>query len=491
VEGAAAIDAAQLAGASGLTPGAPFDPAGLEAARDGLERYYRRQGFTRARVTAQPLVDDETATVALTFTVDEGDRQVLRGVEVSGNRSIDPDAITRALDLRVGEPVTVDDWVQARRRLFETGLFRRADVTPEPLPAAGAAAGEAPVRARVVVQEWPAARLRYGFQVAEERPEGEVTGRELVPGVSADVTRQTLFGRGVTLGGALDLQRREQSGRAFVSARTMFGWPVESVFLVERSRERFASADLVTHLARASWEQRVRAWGDVQLSYAYRFERNRTFRTTVRPGDDFGFDLTIALAVLNASVAWDTRDNVADPSRGWLLSSSFDWAPAALGTDFRFVKHLAQAYFFQPWRGLVLVSAARYGIAAPLDEQDLVLSERYYAGGARTVRGVDEDTLGPQFAFGGAAGGESLLVLNQEVRFPIYRWLRGVGFVDAGNVFEQAAGAALGDLVTSYGAGLRLATPFALIRVDYGRPFSASPGESRGGRWTFGIGHAF
>jgi outer membrane protein assembly factor BamA len=63
--------------------------------------------------------------------------------------------------------------------------------------------------------------------------------------------------------------------------------------------------------------------------------------------------------------------------------------------------------------------------------------------------------------------------------------------VDAGNVFEQAAGAALGDLVTSYGAGLRLATPFALIRVDYGRPFSASPGESRGGRWTFGIGHAF
>ena len=140
---------------------------------------------------------------------------------------------------------------------------------------------------------------------------------------------------------------------------------------------------------------------------------------------------------------------------------------------------------------MVFASAARYGGAAPLDEQDLVLSERYYAGGARTVRGVDEDTLGPRFAFGEPAGGESLLVLNQEVRFPIHRWLRGVAFVDAGNVFAEASGAALGDLATSYGAGLRLATPFALFRVDYGRRFSPSPGESRGGRWTFGIGHAF
>jgi outer membrane protein insertion porin family len=82
------------------------------------------------------------------------------------------------------------------------------------------------------------------------------------------------------------------------------------------------------------------------------------------------------------------------------------------------------------------------------------------------------------------------VVLNQEVRFPIYRWLRGVAFVDAGNVFGERSDLNLGALVGSGGFGLRLETPFALLRVDYGRLFSPGPTE-RSGRWSFGIGQAF
>ena len=40
----------------------------------------------------------------------------------------------------------------------------------------------------MTVEEWPALRLRYGFQVSEERPEENVNGRDLVPGVSAVLT---------------------------------------------------------------------------------------------------------------------------------------------------------------------------------------------------------------------------------------------------------------------------------------------------------------
>ena len=83
-----------------------------------------------------------------------------------------------------------------------------------------------------------------------------------------------------------------------------------------------------------------------------------------------------------------------------------------------------------------------------------------------------------------------LLVLNQEVRLPIYRWLRGVGFVDAGNVFGRPRDASLRDLVGSIGFGLRLASPFALLRADYGRPIWGAPAGSSGG-WSIGIGHAF
>ena len=55
------------------------------------------------------------------------------------------------------------------------GLFRRVDIVSEAVPesAADATAQGVPIRLRIAVEEWPALRLRYGFQVAEIRPEGE------------------------------------------------------------------------------------------------------------------------------------------------------------------------------------------------------------------------------------------------------------------------------------------------------------------------------
>ena len=120
------------------------------------------------------------------------------------------------------------------------------------------------------------------------------------------------------------------------------------------------------------------------------------------------------------------------------MSSSIEYAPTSLGSDIRFVRSVSQAYVFRQWRGVVLASAGRLGVATALGEQDLIPSERFFAGGAGTVRGVVEDSLGPRdFFFDEPTGGKAMVVLNQEVRVPIYRWVRGVGFVDAGNVFER------------------------------------------------------
>jgi outer membrane protein assembly factor BamA len=102
---------------------------------------------------------------------------------------------------------------------------------------------------------------------------------------------------------------------------------------------------------------------------------------------------------------------------------------------------------------------------------------------------VDENSLGDRDIFGDPAGGEAMLVLNQEARVPIYKWLRGVAFVDAGNVFPTTRALNFKGLVGSVGVGVRLATPFALLRADYGRiAWAAGP---RTGRWVFGIGQAF
>jgi outer membrane protein assembly factor BamA len=90
-----------------------------------------------------------------------------------------------------------------------------------------------------------------------------------------------------------------------------------------------------------------------------------------------------------------------------------------------------------------------------------------------------------------------MFVLNQEARVPIYKWVGGVAFIDSGNIFGQPRDFRLGELTTSIGAGLRLSTPFALLRADYGRvPWPGTTTTSSGspwraGRWFFGIGQAF
>ena len=471
--------------AAALAEGSPYDPAMVEAARDRLMALHRREGFASATVAARPNVRGETPLVDVAFAIDEGVRQVLGEVVVVGTRAIDSDVIVRSLGISTGEALRAEDVLRARTRVFDTGLFRRIDVASEPMePESGR------MRLRVTVEEWPAARLRYGFVVAEERPETNIEGRELVPGLSADLTRRTLFGRPIAVGGAVELQRRERRGRTFLNAPTFLGLPLESSLIAERSREEFQAASLVTNRSRVTWEQRTRVASNLTLSYAYTFERAHTVDTDPTDTGGLAFDLTINMARLNGSAAWDTRDDPSDTTRGLLASSSLEFAPENLGSDIRFIRQLAQAYAFRPWRSAVFASAARVGVVVPLEGQELIPTERFFAGGSRTVRGVPEEGLGERDFFGSAAGGRMMVVLNQEVRVPVYKWVRGVAFVDAGNVFARPGDTSLRDLVGSIGFGLRLATPFALLRADFGKPIWGTSGPASG-RWTFGIGQAF
>jgi outer membrane translocation and assembly module TamA len=68
--------------------------------------------------------------------------------------------------------------------------------------------------------------------------------------------------------------------------------------------------------------------------------------------------------------------------------------------------------------------------------------------------------------------------------------VKGVGFVDAGNVFPHARDISLSKLQGSFGAGARVDTPFGLIRFDLGVPANPRPIDPRW-RLHIGFGHAF
>ena len=466
-----------------LREGGLYTPAALAAMRATIVGRWRRAGFAAVKVGVETAIDASRAAVAVVFRVESGPRQVLDAVVVSGVTATRPALVTRTLDLPLRQPVGLDTVFQARKRLAETGIFRRVDVTLEPAGAA-TVGGDEPVRARVTAEEWPRYRLQYGFRGLDREENGIGAGRTLTPGLAADVTRRNLFGAGMTAGASLRVQARQREARAFWAAPSLVGLPITSTLFVSRGRQEAApdAGGFVTDESKATVEQRLRLPRQVRVLYSY------NLATQHLTAPIFDLDTRQRIARLNASGIIDTRDNPEDAHRGWFHASTVEYAAARIGSQLAFAKYTGQLYHFRAAGPVVLASAARLGLGGGLEGQVLIGLERFFAGGGRTVRGYAEDSLGPRVR-GVAAGGNALLLLNGEARFPIHRWVRGVGFVDAGNVFATIGDVSFADLETSAGLGLRIQTPVVLLRIDYGVPLPG--GVSHRGRWIFSIGQAF
>jgi outer membrane protein assembly factor BamA len=367
-------------------------------------------------------------------------------------------------------------------------------------------ASEQPVRAKVTVEEWPPLRLRYGLEVNDQaapsgaealvapRSETAGSGRVFGAGVAGDVGLRTLFGRAVSAGVAGRYTRGFRAARVYTTSPSFFGFPITSNLFLSRSREELGgdagpSSRFITDLTSLTLEQRVREIAKTEIAYGYTFERNRTFDLRAAAGDPTAFDVPINIGRLFSTVIVDTRNDLVDATRGWFHSSAFEYGPPAFGSDQRFVKYLVQQRYYRTTGPVVLASSARLGVATAF-EQGLIPIERFFAGGGNSVRGYADDSLTPRDEiFGDAVGGNSLLVLNQEIRFPIVKIVRGVGFVDAGRAFATIDAIRLADLSVAVGGGLRLVTPFALVRIDFGVPLDRS--VSRSGRLIVSIGQAF
>ena len=491
VEGATAWSADQVRAAAGVQAEAVYSASLAEVARANVLVAYRGDGFNAVRVRVEPTVGLADGAVALLIEVDEGRRQVLQKVEVLGAARTDAGMIDRALRLQSGAPVDQAVWNQARKRLYDIGVFRSVDITAVPL-AADPAASDEPVTARVTLEEWPSYKLRYGVQVIDERaPVGATSDRGQF-GVVADLTRQNLFGRAITLGTAVRYDTVQQAVRGFMTLPSFLGRQLTSNLFGSRLRETFGpdGARVISERNGVTLEQQVRLREGITLSYSYNFDRDRTFDEAFDPNDPFAFDVTVDIARLNTSLVLERRDDLFNATRGWFHASTVEWGVETLGSDLRFLKYVGQHYYFRALpHGVVLASAARLGLGRGFG-QELIPSERFFAGGGNTVRGYEQDGLGPVDFFGDSRGGSASVVLNQEVRFRLWSLFGGVGFLDAGNVFSTVRDVSFRALKVGTGLGLRAETPVGMFRVDYGFPLSRTE-DDPAARWFFSLGHAF
>ena len=89
-------------------------------------------------------------------------------------------------------------------------------------------------------------------------------------------------------------------------------------------------------------------------------------------------------------------------------------------------------------------------------------SIRFFAGGDRSIRGYDYQSLGPVNSNGDVTGGNSLLVGSAELEYRFLEKWAGAVFFDAGNAFRDFSG----EIAAGTGVGARWISPVGLVRVD-------------------------
>jgi outer membrane protein insertion porin family len=511
--------------------GEPYSETRVTLDRLRLLEFYGDRG--RPFTTIEDSVAFDSTSARVHFVITEGQGVRIRNISIDGARETKPYVIRRELTMKKGDLLRRSQIIDSRERLLETGFFR--DVRFQPTPADSfTPARMLDVKVSVVERPMGWVSTGVGFSSSEELRLATEVGQRNVFG-----NAQRIVGRGRL---AFDTGDLFANRSAFEEARvdvgffepwlfstrtegtvTLFGQSDREPELPEAEVTRITREDAAGFVLAA--ERRLRPAGArVRLRSAF---ENRWVMQRIAVGEQ-ALEPESTARFVTRSVSFfaerDRRDNPFDPVRGHHADVFAQVAGGALGGRSSFVKVSMSGSWYRTVGDAVLATRLLGGLVLPFSTpageraiDQVPREERFRVGGATTVRGYPEDSLGPQTVIADQTSpatdrGLVTMLGNVELRFPL-RWrLSGAIFLDAGNVWEEARDVALADFFSlrdrlvdgkvqtsvrySGGGGLRLGTPVGPLRLDYGYGFLRGVpeqlvAETTGGEWHLSLGQAF
>ncbi len=544
-EGVQALDEGTLRDLLTIEQGEPFSSAAVVASREAVLRRYLDEGYRQAQIEARLDNGASTGDIVVTFVLTEGRQTIVDRIVVVGNVRTSEDTIRRELRIARGEPFGLSRVFESQRRLTALGLFRSVRIVDVGDPNA------VTHDVIVTVEEAPVTTIGYGAglqggqRLRTTSAAGDVGETFEIAGRGFfEAGRRNLWGKNRSVNVFLRASvrprdfpgdpERDGSGLAFNEYRVLGTWREPRAFLDSANLDVTAFVEQAARSSFSFRRQQARVdWSrligdDTTFVARYGVGRTELYDARIDREDQLIVDRLfpqVRISSVTSSVLRDTRDDPLDPGRGTFVGIDAEIASRSIGSEVGFTKTLLQGFVYRRLPGphrIVVAGGARVGLARGLRRElprlgddgqelfgpdgvalvdvvtDLPAAERFFAGGANTVRGFAEDRLGEPSTLdrnGLPTGGNALLVINSEVRVPVWRGLVAAAFVDAGNVFLRAADLDLGGIRTTTGFGLRYLSPIGPIRVDLGFKLDRQTfaGGTREGRTALHItvGQAF
>jgi outer membrane protein insertion porin family len=475
-----------------IKEGNPYNEIEISDARYKILDQYAREGYASIDVAVERVVDKNT--VAVSFTITENKKKTIGKTVVAGNERTRYRVIKREIEHAEGSPYSVSLLAQERQKLYKLGLFSEVEIE-----ASDAEGDKKDLLVRV--KEGNAGTFEFGFGYAEYeqfRSFFEVGYRNLF-----GMNRQGLLRTEIS-----SLEQRFML--QYIEPRFLgTSLPLRVIYLHEHKKEISIPSDVIRYkLARDTLSAGIEKKITDSLRGEFYYEFSLVKTTDVQPDvvlsrQDVG---TLVISSIRSSLIFDTRDNPFEPKKGIHAEIAVKIASPVLLSETHFYKLNASVRsFHQLSKRIVLGLSAQGGIATGFgNSTELPIVERYFLGGRSSVRGYEQDMLGPKGSDGNPTGGNLFVMGSVELRTDVGRNVSIVPFFDFGNVWVKAGDFSPSDIRYTAGIGLRYATPVGPLRIDYGfklnrgticeertapsppHCYPESPGELH-----FSIGHAF
>jgi len=535
-----------------LAVGDPFNRIRFEWAADTIRAAARDRGYPFAEVFRSYDVNEDSLIAGIRFELEPGPRGRVDSVIVEGTRQIAPEVVRRMIPIRPGAWFSQSALYRSQRDLYRLGVFGYVNVAMADSVPAGS--GDSGVAVRVQVTEGQLRRLRLGagygtvdcFRALAGWSASNVLGGGRVLDVTARVSK---LGAGDPLSAGFERWPCGALKQDVGTERFKLNYNVSASFqepyLLSRLMRGTVSVSAERHSEIQAYRRDALSVGlsvtretpwDIPVTGGYSLSLTRTFAepaifcsflSVCRLEDAEQFSEQRLQSMVTFGFVRDRSNSVFDPTRGSTLSAEARYASRFLGSDslIQFAKGVAElaAYYPISRRTTFAWRVRAGGIVSPTlgfsgqSVRYIPPSERFYAGGANSVRGFGQNRLGPVVrvvdperthwsavrdslghivydpvsgkevqqlvpdTLTAATGGNSLIVANAELRFPLPGFggrLSGAAFVDLGQLFEREDELVnLSKTRITPGLGIRIATPIGPMRFDVAyNPFRPETG---------------
>ncbi len=458
-----------------LAPGEEAGSLVIIKAGDKIVEQLKSEGRPLAKLTKREVVaDHRTSTVDIVITTDGGPVAPVGTVGVTGEKTVKPDFIQRYSRLNRGEAYSPEALKKAGDRLRALGVFSSVTIHE-----ANELAADGTLPMTIEVSE---GKQRYfGFGANYSTIDGF--------GLQGYWGHRNLFGEAESLRiegtvgrlGENDISNLDYStGISFTKPGAFFpAGTLKASILAKTENPDAYNASLITG----------------SLGYSYELSDQDTVSAAAeisyeKDDDAFGNNeyLTFALPL---TYERDARDNKFNPTEGYRATLAATPSYEAFnGTIFSSFEGSISGYqAIGQEDNVVFAGKVAAGFLVGGELQDIPATRRFFAGGGGSVRGYGYQEISPYDADNEATGGKSYVTASLEARVRITDTIGIVPFIDVGTVSAETF-PDFGDFRAGAGVGIRYATPFGPLRLDFAVPLNKYENGTAYGIYA-GIGQSF